>query len=275
MINIIVFKGLSMKKIGLALGGGGAKGICEIAFLEALDELGYKPSIISGTSIGSIIGAFYAAGFSGKEIRELLTKTKISEAISLIDIGLFSRGLVKGNSFVKLFKKELGVDKIQDLKIPLKIVATDFWRKSQVVFEKGDLAEAVRASISIPAIFEPVKNSYRVLIDGGAVNPLPFDIIRNECDVLIAIDVAGKRVPQNKRTIPNAIDSSLNTYEIMMNKIVEEKCKNTKIDVYVKPKLINVGILDFHRHQEILSSVTKDLAAFKIELQKKMKWSLF
>jgi NTE family protein len=260
-----------MKNFGLVLGGGGAKGICHLAFLDVLDELGIRPQVISGTSIGALIGAFYAAGVSAKELRERYLNDSLLDTLKLVDISLFGKGLIKGDGFIKRFKDEIGVTSFDQLEIPLKVIATDFWSRKQVVFDEGDLAMAVRSSISLPVIFEPVQFGDQVLIDGGAVNPLPYDVIADDCPLVIAIDVSGRASSKKSKRLPKYSEIMTDTFQIMMDTIVTEKGLASKVDLYVKPDLFDVGIIDFHKHKEILASVESDVAQFKLDLKSMLK----
>jgi NTE family protein len=256
-----------MRTIGLALGGGGARGLCHIDFCMALDEMGLKPCIISGTSIGAIAGGFYAAGVSGSGMEEILDQIGLREISKMIDFSiLHPSGLVKGKGVTDFLSKHLPAKTFEELTIPLKVVATDYWRRKEVIFESGDLVPAIRASISVPGIFKPVKIQQRVLIDGGAVNPLPFDIIRNECDILIAIDVSGTSVPSRKHPVPSMFESIMTTYHIMENALLEKKIEFNQPDIYIKPALENIQILDFHKEEAIRRSVKPDVERFKKQL---------
>ncbi len=258
-----------MKKIGLALGGGGARGLCHIEFCRALDEMKIKPSIISGTSIGSIIGSFYAAGMSGAEMKELAETIDLFEYGKMIDISILRpKGLLKGKRVEEFLQKHLPVKTFEELKIPLKIVAADFWNRKQIIFQSGSLIPAIRASISIPAIFEPVRIDGIIMVDGGTVNPLPMNIIRNSCDILIAIDVSGKNVPSRKDQMPSIFDSIMMSYQIMETVFVKNQLEIVKPEVYIKPDLINIQILDFHKSREIMESVKNDVRKLKSDLKK-------
>jgi NTE family protein len=254
-----------MKRVGLALGGGGARGLCFIEFCKAMDELGIRPSIISGTSIGAVIGAFYAAGFSGKRMEEELESISLLKIPRLMDFRLKS-ALLKGRRIEAFFRSVLGCDSFADLPIPLKITATDYWSREAVVFDSGALMPAIRASISLPAIFEPVRYQNRVLIDGGAANPLPHDLIRNECDYLIAIDVSGTIEPVHAKMMPGLFDSIMETFQAMQTTIITEKLKQSPVDYYASPRLTNLGILDFFKEKEIRASVAADVELFKAKL---------
>ena len=289
-----------MKKIGLCLGGGGARGLCHIEIIKALDEMNIKPAVISGTSMGAVIGAFYAAGLSGVEIEKMVydlgilkptNKTKgkhrsikemLDEAVDemkdffgkldeigrMIDISYFNHSsLIKGAGVTQYLKKKLPIQTFEELKIPMKIVATDYWNASEVIFDKGELIPAIRASLSIPAVFEPVKFGGKVFIDGGITNNLPYDIIKNQCKQVIAVDVSGERIVPNKTKLPNMFDNMMNAYEILQNSVVNHQMKIEKPEIYIKPKLKDVKILDFHKAEYILEC-GKEAAK---ELKKKLR----
>ncbi|MCK4957425.1 MAG: patatin-like phospholipase family protein [Candidatus Cloacimonetes bacterium] len=260
-----------MKSVGIALGGGGARGLCHIQFLKTLDEMNIKPTIISGTSIGAIIGAFYAAGLSGLKIEEILNNLNLLDYGKFFDFTLFSNtGIIKGNAFENFIAKHLPVDKFEDLAIPLKIVATNFWKREQVVFDSGYIIPAIRASISVPGIFDPVKINDVVLTDGGATNPVPFDIIADKCDINIAIDVSGKANPKSKSKIPSISECVLTSFHIMEKAVVENKMKLVKPDIFIKPNLYDIQLMEFHKSKEILKSVEPNLNLFKDLLNEKI-----
>ena len=146
------------KRIGLALGGGGARGICHIAFLKVMDEMGIRPNAIAGTSIGAIIGGFYAAGVSGLEMEQELANIGLRNLYKMaMDFSLFSQSaILKGKGVEEYLLEKIPFKTFEELIIPLKVVATDFWNRREVVFESGDLIGAIRASMAMPAFFEPV-----------------------------------------------------------------------------------------------------------------------
>ena len=250
--------------IGLALGGGGARGLCHITFLKVFDELGLKPKVISGSSIGAVIGSLYAAGLSGIEMEDLLEQVGIVEMTKMMDLNILrDTALLKGKGVEEFIEENLPVQTFSECRIPLKIVAADFWKREQVIFESGDIIEAIRASMSLPGVFEPVKIQQRILIDGGAVNPVPYDIIQDECDICIAIDVSGRREPKKRNSLPNMFECVLSTFEIMQDTIL--KCKNLQDTphIYIKPDLINIGVLEFFKYKQIMKSVEPDVQAFR------------
>ena len=255
-------------RIGLALGGGGARGLCQIAFVRALDEMGIRPHIISGTSIGSIIGAFYAAGLTGDAMEALAESVGLLEMGKMLDWSpLNPSGLVKGRGVEEFLARHLPVCRFEELAIPLRIVATDYWHREEVVFGSGSLVPAIRASISIPGLFQPVKVDGRVLVDGGALNPLPISVIRPLCDILIAVDVSGTNVPPDKKSVPTIFDSVMTTFQLMETAITHFQMGTYPADIYVKPRLENINILDFHRHRHIIDSVEEEVVRLKSDLR--------
>jgi NTE family protein len=271
---------ISRPTIGISLGAGGARGIAHLLMIEALDELGVKPSVISGSSIGAVVGAFYAAGFSAKEMRgildqlinpksdsvfDFLLKSDIVKLFTMFDPQFIKSGFIKGEKFQNYMKLHLQVSRFEELKIPLKIVATDYWKKEAVVFEKGDLIQPIKASYSLPGLFTPVKIKNRILIDGGAVNPLPFDLIMDKCDITIAIDVTAFKA-QNESEIPPTFDSVFTTYQTMQNSIIKERLKFLRPDIYIRPEIFDVRVFDFVKADLIF----KQAQAAKDELKRQL-----
>ena len=163
--------------------------------------------------------------------------------------------------------REIPARTFEEVQIPFKVVATNFWDRRQVVFESGSLITAIRASMAMPAIFEPVLLNDMVLVDGGAVNPLPYDLIRAECDLTIAIDVSGEKTYAPGNPVPNMVESILSTFQIMQAAIVEAKKRLSPPDIYVKPALTNIRVLDFYRYKEILAGVQDEVQGFKETLK--------
>jgi NTE family protein len=267
------------KTFALALGGGGARGIAHIAVLEALDELGQKPVAIAGTSIGSLIGAAYAAGMSGKEIRRFvvalahdrsqvfrkLIATRASTFANLFNIGFGSATLVDAEKFCEQFLPDQVPDDFSALEIPLTVIATDLYRRKQAVFSSGPLKPVLAASIALPTVMRPVVVDDRVLIDGGATNPLPFDQLRERADVVIAVDISGEPV-EERRDIPNPWECLLNTVLVMGNAITAEKVKHGAPDLIVRPKVGAFRATDFLQASAILRASEPSKAELKEKL---------
>jgi NTE family protein len=252
------------RTVALALGGGGARGLAHIAVVEALDELSVKPVAIAGTSVGAVVGAAYASGMTGADIRrftvEILrdnTKTMgrlLSLQIGKIrEAGLFASLPMQADALaiVREFLSQVLPETFEDLKIPLKVVATDYWAREEVVFDSGPLLPAVAASAAIPGVARPVEFAGRVLIDGGAINPLPFDLLRNAADIVIAVDIT-RMEERHDRIVPAAMDTLFMANHIMTYAIVSEKLKSSAPDILLRPKVHSFGALDFFRATPIL-----------------------
>ncbi len=182
-----------MKNVALVLGSGGARGLAHIGAIEALEERGYTITSVAGCSMGSIIAGMYAAG-QLKEAKEWFLKVDMQLIWRMVDFNLLStNSIVKGKRIIEELQKVVPDRPIEHLNIPCSIVASDMINTDEVVFRKGSLFEAVRASISIPLFFEPVQIGQRLLIDGGILNPLPLHLVpRTEGDILVAMDISGK-----------------------------------------------------------------------------------
>ena len=271
-----------MTKIGLALGGGGAKGLAHILIFEVLEELGLRPSFITGTSIGAIAGAMYASGASAAELRtgveELSSRKEPAIKTKRLDLGWFqfleptveAGSMLKADKFLDSLVDDMGVTTFEKLDIPLKVVAADFWNRQQVVFDKGPLRKAIRASMSLPGIFTPVVDGGRVLVDGGAVNPVPYDLLPDDCDLTIAVDVMGTREPK-ERLAPGLMDSIFNTYQIMEHSILAEKMKQNPPDILVSPQIQGIKVLEFWKTEDIFKQAAPAIEQFKRDLEAKLE----
>jgi len=263
------------KSFALALGGGGARGLAHIPVLEALDEAGAKPAAIAATSSGALIAAAYAAGMSGREIRRFvitlahdrtdvfrrLIASRASTFANLLNFGLGSATLLDAEKFCQQFLPEHIPEQFEALRIPLAIIATDLYRRRQAVFSAGALKPALAASIALPTVMRPVVIDERVLIDGAATNPLPFDQLYGRADVIVAIDITG--VPTEERhDIPNPWECLLGTVLVMGNAIIAEKIKHGAPDLVVRPNVGAFRATDFFQASAILrvaEPVKKDL----------------
>jgi len=253
------------KSLAIALGGGGARGIAHISVLEVLDEMGVTPVAIAGSSVGAMIGAAYAAGLSGRDIRrhvmalahnrsEVLRRLVAARAgsfASLFSGGFGSATQVDGEKFCEQFMPDKMPEDFADLRIPLIVIASDLYRRQQVAFTSGPLRRAVAASMALPTLVRPIVIDDRVLVDGGATNPLPFDQLRDRADVVIAVDISGE--PSDaRRDIPTPWEAILNTILVMGHAITTEKLRHGAPDLMVRP---NVGLfrtLDFFQASAIL-----------------------
>ncbi|MDL1970197.1 MAG: patatin-like phospholipase family protein [Candidatus Desulfofervidaceae bacterium] len=177
------------KKIGLALGGGAARGGAHIGVLRAFQELGIPVDYVAGTSIGALVGGFFAAG-EINSLENLALHLDWKDIIAFFDVVFPKAGLIDGKKVTQLLQKHIPQSKIEELSLPFAAVATDIVTGQEVILDKGNIIEAIRASISIPGIFTPVKIGDQILVDGGVVNPVPVSVVQNMgAEVVIAVDL--------------------------------------------------------------------------------------
>jgi len=253
-----------MQTIGLALGSGGARGLAHISMIEALDELGVKASAVAGTSIGAVIGVLYAGGLSGAEIKkqiayltarpdsleEAIKEKRLFGWLDFIDLRIGRNSIFRIDKFLDHLDETLGITNIEDLPIPLKVVATDFWGSSEVVLDSGPIEESVAASFAIPGIFKPIIKDGRALVDGGIVNPVPYDLLQDDCDIVIAVDVITPR-RQKDDLHPSFTDTLFNTFQIAEKTIIRQKIAARPPTIYIEPVIEGVLALDFHKAKSI------------------------
>jgi NTE family protein len=275
--------GRSMPRIGVALGGGSARGLTHIPFIEAMDELGLRPSVISGTSIGALIGAGWANGISGKELREhsmsvLGTLRIIAARIWGRQIrnigGLIQNGFnlqLEASKVVDAFLPEPFPDYFEELQIPLYVVATDFQSWHQAVFNSGPLREPIAGSIAIPSFFKPVPFANHLLVDGGVVNPLPLDQAAVDVDILVGIDVNGDPSDRLQRADYRALDVWFGSAQIMMHSLTAHMMAAYPPDVYVRPHVNSFGAMEFWRVKEILEAADQEKDNFKRNITRKVE----
>ena len=171
-----------MKKIGVALSGGGARGIAHLGVLQALDDMGLKIHALAGTSSGAIAGAFYAGGMAPKQVLELIIKTSL---LKFMRPAVSRRGLLKIQKLRSLFEKHLPQTSFQDLHRNLTVVATNIVKGESAYFDQGDLIDSVLASCCMPVIFDPIKIEGVSYMDGGILNNLPIEPLQESCEVII------------------------------------------------------------------------------------------
>lgn len=194
---------MKTQDVALVLSSGGPRGWAYIGAIEELESRGYNITSIAGTSIGSLIGGIYAAGRLS-DIKEWLFSLDAWKVFSLMDISLSKNHLVKGDKVIGAIKEIVPEVNIEELRIPYRAVAADLYTGEEVIFDRGPLFEAIRASISIPSLFRPVKYGFRTLVDGGIVNTMPIDkAVRSGNDIVVAFDVNDVDVEAIRMTIIN------------------------------------------------------------------------
>ena len=267
-------------RIGLALGGGGARGLAHIAMLEAFDELGVRPDIIAGTSIGALYGAAYASGISGKDLRDH-TRLILGQRFGLIRdlfnataqpfqrlIGVFGRrnAILDPLTMLEVILPKDVKSDFAECQIPIKIVASDFYDQEPRVFTEGALRPAVAASMALPVIFQPVMDQGKALIDGGLTNPLPFDLLMGEADIVVAIDVSGVPVPNSRRPDPTAFEALFSSAFLFEHTIIREKLKSAQPDILINAGTSHYQVLDFLKFDQILEAAAPAKEKLKQQL---------
>ena len=268
-----------MKTFALALGSGGARGLAHIAVIEALDDLGVKPAAIAGASIGAMIGAAYAAGMRGRDIRhhvigfahnrgETMRRLLAARAGSLADLfsGAFGAATqLDAEKFCTQFLPQAVPADFSALSIPLTVVATDLHARQEAALTSGPLAPTLAASIAIPGLFRPVGLEGRVLVDGGATNPLPFDRLAGSAEIIVAIDVFGVP-PADRSDVPSGWECVYATINVMGSAIVAAKLNHAAPDLVIRPNVAIFHALDFYQASAILRSAD----AVKAEVREKL-----
>ena len=266
------------KKTGIALGAGGANGLAHILMLEVFDELGIRPHRIAGSSIGAVIGALYASGLSAKQIRDLagdlvvrktdkwkqvLFEKNIFKWLSFLEPAFGKGGLISGDAILSWLLENIQSTTFEELEIPLAVVATDFWQGGERVFASGELNPAIEGSIAIPGIFSPVRFENALLVDGGLVNPVPYDLLLDDCDITVAIDVTGRRSEKDDLSF---VDGMLHSFQIMQQSIMAEKRARREPAIYITADVLDVRALEFYK----LDQIFEDSQKAKRELRERL-----
>jgi NTE family protein len=263
-------------KIGLALGGGGARGLAHIPLLEVFDDLGIKPSLITGTSMGAIVAACYAGGMSGKDLRAHTTSL-LSKRMDLMRHVFGARKFKPTDLLTLTSLTSLHLDgvkladvampdhlpkNIEDTKIPLRIIACNFETRSEVVFSRGPMLQAVGASIAIPGINGDLH------VDGGVLNPVPFDHAREGMDLVVAVDVTGRPRSARGRKFTN-MEIAVGSLLLMFSELAQLRRAINPPDIYIMPDVDQFGSGEFFRVAELLAAgdARKDELKRKLEVR--------
>ena len=237
------------KRLGLALGGGGARGFAHVGVLQVLEEAGIKPDLVVGTSAGSLVGALYASGKTGAQLQRI-AETMEESAITDWALPFLNRGVLRGEALARYVTAQTQGRKIEELPIRLGIVATDLNLGEGVLFQRGDTATAVRASSAVPSVFLPVRINNRDYVDGGLVAPVPVRYAREMgAEVVLAIDIS--TTPEGSQA-ESMLQILLQTFNIMGKSIKALELKDA--DVVVRPSLGGVSSADFNARLRAIES---------------------
>jgi len=278
--------GIRAPRVGLVLGSGSARGWAHIGVIQALEQAGVRPDLVCGTSIGSLVGAAYAAGELDR-FEQWVLGLGVREVITYIDISLGS-GLLKGERLMSFFRRQFEDRPVQDLPMPFAAVATSLHTGAEVWLREGSTFDAVRASIALPGLFSPVLCEGSVLVDGGLVNPVPVSLARAMgADVVIAVDLSfdmlgrhlraepppdasagdvndwirklqeslGALIPPHSPEVPrmpSMLDVLASSINIMQVRINRSRMAGEPPDLIIAPRLAHLGLLDFHRAKEAI-----------------------
>jgi NTE family protein len=242
-------------RIGLALGGGAAKGFAHIGVIKMLEASGIHADAVSGTSAGSVVGALYASGMDAFQLQE--TAFSLDEG-KIRDVRFFSGGMVQGQKLQDYVNELVHQAPIEKLRIPFAAVATELENGQRAVFIRGNTGQAVRASSSIPGVFEPVDIAGRHFVDGGVVSPVPVDAARQlGADIVIAVDISARPDGSNPDSMVGIVGQSIT---IMGRKLAEQEL--ARADIVIRPKVGQIGPTDFdQKNVAILEGERAALAA--------------
>ncbi|MFJ7728913.1 patatin-like phospholipase family protein [Neobacillus sp. NPDC097160] len=233
-------------KIGLAFGSGGARGFAHLGVIMALTEAGIPIHLIAGSSMGALVASFYGAGIDLDRLYKLSTSFKRKY---FLDFTVPKMGLIQGKKIKEFIRVFTHGKNIEELSLPISIVATDLLTGERVIFQKGPIAEAVRASISIPGIFVPEKYNGRILVDGGVTDRVPISVAKEMgADIVIAVDVS--RVKRNAE-ITTIYDVIMQSIDIMQSEIINNR--ETSADVMIRPSVEMYSSRAFTHHEEIIN----------------------
>jgi NTE family protein len=247
-------------RVGLALGGGAARGFAHIGVIQVLEENGIKPDLIVGTSAGSLVAAMYASGKTGIELASLAQSMDES---AITDWSFPGRGLIRGEALARYVREQTGGRSIEQMRLPLGIVATDLDSGQGILFQRGDPGAAVRASSAVPAVFQPVRIGTREYVDGGLVAPVPVSFARQMgAELVIAVDISS---PPDGAATGDAMHMLLQTFAIMGRSINQFELRSA--DVVVRPRLPGVSSADFTARKRAIDAGRQAALALVVDLK--------
>jgi NTE family protein len=234
-------------RIGLALGGGAARGFAHIGVIQVLEEAGIRPDLVAGTSAGSLVAALYASGLDGRQLASLALAM---DEGAITDWAFPGRGLIRGEALARWVREHTRGQSIEQMPLPLGIVAADLGSGAPVLFRRGDTGTAVRASSAVPAVFKPVRIGDREYVDGGLVAPVPVRFAREMgAEFVIAVDIS---TPPEGQATGDPLRLLLQTFNIMGASISRFELREA--DIVLRPRLAGIGSADFTARQRAIAA---------------------
>ena len=253
-------------RIGLALGGGAARGFAHVGVIQVLEEAGIRPVLVTGTSAGSLVAALYASGKNGAQLQNI-AETMEEATIADWTLQVFTRGALRGEALAKYVNAQVGQKSIEAMPMPLGIVATDLNSGNDIVFQRGDTGTAVRASSAVPAVFQPVKIGNREYVDGGLVSPVPVRAAKKMgAELIIAVDISS---PPEAASASGTLEILLQTFTIMGKSINSLELQGA--DVVVRPQLLGISSADFGARKRSIEAGRKAMLAALPQLRAAME----
>jgi len=250
-------------RLGLALGGGAARGFAHIGVIQVLEENGIKVDLVAGTSAGSLVASLYASGKTGKEMQTL---AEGMDEGAITDWSFPLRGLIRGEALARFIRDKTGGKGIEQMVVPLGIVATDLSDGSPILFRSGDTGTAVRASSAVPAVFQPVRIGHREYVDGGLVSPVPVRFAREMgAQLIVAVDISS---PPEKDPPGDAFRMLMQTFSIMGRSINSFELREA--DVVIRPRLDGVGSADFTARRRAIQAGREAALAVLSQLRQRI-----
>ena len=258
------------KTLGIAFGGSGAEGVACLAYVKALEEAGIKPAVVSGTGIGGVVAAMYAAGMTYQDMMDFISEIEfpgMKRPINISKIKDAKIGILDDMGLEEYFKMVVPIKVFDRLYFPLKIVAANYQTGEEVVFTEGDVGCAVRAGVSVPGIFLPYEKDGVTYLDGSSVNPVPFDVIRDECDVLVSIEPDTRESEDEQEKDISVFPAMMGAYTNAKRALSREKQKTCNVDIYEHVVLEGITTFDFARYEDIIASIGENVEKFIEELK--------
>ena len=246
----------TLPRIGLALGGGAARGFAHVGVIQVLEEAGIRPVLVTGTSAGSLVAALYASGKNGAQL-QYIAETMEEATIADWTLQVFTRGALRGEALAKYVNGQVGQKPIEAMPMPLGIVATDLNSGNDIVFQRGDTGTAVRASSAVPAVFQPVRIGNHEYVDGGLVSPVPVRAAKKMgAELIIAVDISS---PPEAASASGTLEILLQTFTIMGKSINSLELQGA--DVVIRPQLLGISSADFGARKRSIEAGRKAMLA--------------